>query len=123
MIRNVRIDVNHFVKDDKWKIKLQKSKLTSLKSLRKVDLFVNTFTADVFFPAIPPRFIFRFPFLVNSVLEFPARRPSFAVVSVRRCHVYYTQDAKELAENAKIEKCLERMRKMLGGKQGAANGD
>ena len=123
MIRNVRLDINHFIRGGEWEINLENSKLTSLKNLRKLDLSANTFTTYTFLPTTPRRITFRNPHLVNSVVKFSARRPSFAVVSVRRCHIYHTSDAKEVMENARIEECLERMQEMLGEEQGAANGD
>lgn len=119
MVRNVRIDVNHFIRGGEWEINLRKSGLTtSLRSLRKLELVVNTFTTELFLATEPCGSIHP----VNSVLEFPARRPSFAVVSVRRCNVYGTNDANELAENYGIEKCLERMQEILGEQQGAGKG-
>lgn len=113
MIKHVRLDINYFVRPNEWEFDLENSKLTSLKSLRNLDLFIYTHKHYVTLPSLLSS---QNPCLVNSVLEFSARRPSFATVSVRHKHIYYTSDPKELEKSSRAEKCLERIQEIFTDK-------
>ena len=110
MIKNIRLDINHFVGVGEWEFPFKNSNLTSLKSLRNLDLFIYTHKPD---NILLPRFLYQNPHLVSSVLDLSAGRPSFAAVSVRHERVYFTNDSRELARSSRTEKCLERMQEIL----------
>lgn len=125
MIKNVRLDVNHFVRINAWEFDFKNSKLTTLKSLRNITLFIYTHKPYYFLP----RLLFRNPHLVNSVRNLSAGRSSAVVCTTheRVYHVCYTDDPRELATSSRTEKCLERMLEILadevhaGEEQGATN--
>lgn len=131
LIQTVRLDMNHFIGDDDWAVNLKNSNLTSLHSLRKLELFFNTFVL-----LSPLRQPTPMPFpiihLVDSVMRLSAPRPSFAVVSIRHGYVYHTDNLTEWMMNSILEQCVKRLQESLAdeacageqsAKQSAVNDD
>lgn len=105
LIRTVRLDVNHIVRDADLFDNLNESNLDSLQGLRKVELFFYTF--DFVFPSLNSTPI---PYpriqLVDSILKLSAPQPSFAVVSIQHSRVYNTQSTREWMSSSEIEQCV-----------------
>lgn len=113
LIRNVRLDINHFVRGNEWEMNLRNSNLTSLQGLRNLELVFNTHKPYISRSTIR----FRSPHLVDSVLKLSVQGSSFAVVSTRHGRVYRTSDPNELAKSSKREQRLKRMQNMLVDKK------